>query len=158
MARRAVEAFLKDNPEHLPTSALAPSKPVMDQNSDSHPYNMGLVWASLGSLDVFMFTDSPGVYWLDMLKHRPASDAQAKAAFCLETFHRHRQEGAELAQDQRINSAVDQAVTARDAPEQSEAEQRREELRRQAAKAVRAVQKETQAATAKQFTKWLETP
>jgi hypothetical protein len=124
MTRRATEAFLRDNPSHLPTSANAPRTPVMDTASDSHPYNMGLIWASVGSLDVYMFVDTPGVYWLDFMKHRPASDAQAKAAWGLEAFNRHRREGAEKAQEQRINSAVEQAVTARDATELS-AEQRK---------------------------------
>src|SRR5260370_23666659 len=142
MTRRAVEAFLRDNPSHLPTSVLAPRTPVMDTASDQHPYNLGLIWASVGSLDVYMFTDSPGEYYLDFMKHRRATDAQAKAAFGLEAFQRHRQEGAALEQERRIEQAVDQAVAARDATEQSE-EQRKAELLAKAAKAVRNVQKQT---------------
>jgi hypothetical protein len=112
--RRAVQDFLRDNPSHLPTSALAPGAPVLDPNSDQHPYNgAGLIWSEVGSLSVYMFVDTPGEYWLDMLKHRRASDAQARAAFGPEAFNRHRQEGAALEQERRIEEAVAGAVAAR---------------------------------------------
>jgi hypothetical protein len=153
--RRAVQDFLRDNPSHLPTSALAPRTPVLDTASDSHPYNMGLVWASVGSLDVYMFVDSPGEYWLDFMKHRRASDQQARAAFGPETFARHRAEGAALEQERRIEQAVAGAVAARDAEGLSE-EQRRQELRAKAARAVRTVQKQVQAAADKAVTRWLD--
>jgi len=134
MTRRAVQDFLRDNPDHLPTSANAPFEQISDNASDSHPYNRPLQVAYV------------------------ASPEQAVAAFGREAIAEHRRMAEDLAVQRRINDAADDAVRARD--EQKTPEELREErtaaLRAQAAKAVRKIEAKAQRAADKQLTHWLD--
>jgi hypothetical protein len=158
MTRRAVQDFLRDNPDHLPTSANAPFEQISDNASDSHPYNRPLQVAYVGSLAVFTFLDDPAKYYLDLWSRQPASPEQAVAAFGREAIAEHRRMAEDLAVQRWINDAADDAVRARD--EQKTPEELREErtaaLRAQAAKAVRKIEAKAQRAADKQLTHWLD--
>jgi len=139
------------NPEHLPTSADAPKRPLTlqtDPSSDEHPMNRGLLQAHVGSLVVFMYVDDPARYYLDMFGKYPASEAQAIAAFGREVVAQHKREAEDLAVDRRISDAVDDAVRARDnvkTPEELRAE-RTAELRERTVKAIREMERRSQRA------------
>src|SRR4029077_9519192 len=118
LMRRAVEQHL--NPAPL----------VADDHSDDHPFNRGMIFASVGNLMVYMMTENPGEFFLDLLCKRPATDEQAKAAFGLADFAKYRHQAREVAGDRRIEQEI---AAIADVPEpESEAEQRRQELRAKA--------------------------
>ena len=158
MTRPAVEQWLKDNPDSLPTSANAPPEQIADTSSDQHPMNRGLLQAHVGSLVVYMHLDNPGRYWLDMFAKYPASEAQAVAAFGRKEVARHRVMAEDLAVDKRIERAIGKAVAQRDgvkSPEELRAE-RTAELRARAQKAIREQEKKSLAAADRQRTTWLD--
>jgi len=158
MTRYAVEDFLRDNPNSLPTSANAPPEQISDNASDAHPYNRGMLIACVGSLDVFMFTDEPARYWRDMHGRYPATEQEARAAFGAEALEQHKRDAEDLARDRRIEQAIASAVEARDqtkTPEELQAE-KLAELRRKAAKATRTLNAKAQRAADKDMTRWLD--
>jgi hypothetical protein len=158
MTRRAVQDFLRDNPDSLPTSAQAPPEQISDNASDAHPYNRPCQIAYVGSLAVFTFLDDPGSYYLDLWGRVRATEAQARAAFGPEALEQHRRDGEDLAQQRRIDQAVEEAVAARDgqkSPEELQAE-KLAELRRKAAKAVRGMEQKAQRQSDKDLTRWLD--
>jgi hypothetical protein len=148
MTRRAVQDFLRDNPDSLPTSANAPPEQISDNASDQHPYNRPLQIAYVGSLAVFTWLDDPAKYYLDMNARVRASEQQARAAFGAEALSEHRRLAEDLAVQRRIDRAVDEAVAARDGVKSEEElrEERRLTLKAKADKALRAIEKKTQRA------------
>jgi hypothetical protein len=126
---------------------LGPAPKIEDQNDDRHPYNRGLIFADIGSLVVYMFTDDPGRFYLDMHGQQPASDAQAKAAFGIEDFNRYRQQAVELDDDRRIEAALA-------APQQPEPQP--EDLKAKVRRLMREQEKRVQAEADKQRTAWLD--
>jgi hypothetical protein len=138
MTRHAVEDF------------RGPAPVIEDPNDDAHPFNKGVVFASVGSLTVYCHNDSPGQYWLDLYKKKPASEAQAVAAFGSETVNKHRRQAVELADDQRI----EQALSAQQEP--SPQELAKEDLKAKARRLSREYAKQVQAQADKQLTGWLD--
>jgi len=103
----------------------------------------GRTWAASPSS---CFVGDPGVYWLDMWKRKPASDAQAKAAFGIEAFNRYRAQAVELDDDRRIEAAL-----AAPQPEPQS-----EDLKAKVRRLVREQEKRVQAAADRQRTSWLD--
>jgi hypothetical protein len=140
----------------LPTSAQAPKELVADANSDDHPMNRGLLNAQVGTLSVFMFTDDPGRYWLDMFGKYPASDSQARAAFGADQLALHREQAADLAVQRRIDRAVDDAVAARDAEPESLKDKAQRIAKVEQTKWLRENARRIQAEADRQRTGWLD--
>jgi hypothetical protein len=138
MTRRAVE-------QHL-----GPAPVVDDPNSLQHPYNRGLIWHETGSLSVFMFSDDPGRFYLDKDGQKPASDAEARAAFGVADFNKFRAEAVMLDDDRRIEEAL--AQTSEPEPEVDALEAKKAMVRR----AIREQMKLTQAAADRALTRHLD--
>jgi hypothetical protein len=137
--RRAVEQHTTPPPEV-----------VTDPNDLKHPYNRGLVWHETGSLSVFMFSDDPGRFYLDKDGQKPATDAQARAAFGAADFNKFRAEAVMLDDDRRIEEAL--AQTAEPEPEVSELERKKALVR----KLAREEQRKVQAAADRNLTRHLD--
>jgi hypothetical protein len=138
MTRRAVEQHLNPAPK------------IDDPGDDRHPFNRGLIFSDIGNLMVFMFTDDPGRFFLDIHGQQPASDAQAKAAFGIADFNRYKAEAVTLDDDRRIEAAL--AASEQPAPEVDALEAKKALARRLS----RAYSREVQAAADKQLTRWLD--
>jgi hypothetical protein len=136
--RRAVEQF-----------TTPPPKIVTDPNDLKHPFNRGLVWHETGSLIVYMFTDAPGIFYKDIHGQKPASDAEARAAFGVADFNRYRAEAVMLDDDRRIEEALTQ--TSEPEPEVDALEAKKALVRRLA----REYAKRVQAAADKALTRHL---
>lgn len=126
---------------------LGPAPKIEDQNDDAHPYNRGLIMSYVGNMVIYMFVDRPGEYFLDIHGTKPATDAQAKAAFGIEAFNRYRAQAVELDDDRRIEAAL-----AAPQPEP----QPTDELRAKVRRLVREQQKAVQAQADRQRTSWLD--
>jgi hypothetical protein len=156
MTRHAVEDFLRENPNSLPTSAQAPREPVTDTASDQHPYNRGQLIGCVGSLTVYMFHDDPGKYYLDTWGKYPATESQARAAFTPEEVARHKQAAEDLAQQRRIDQAVDQAVQARDQEPESLKDKANRIAKVEQTKWLRENARRIQAQADQAATRWLD--
>jgi hypothetical protein len=129
---------------------LDPAPKIEDPNSDQHPFNRGLIWHDVGSISVFMFVDTPGVFHLDIWGQQPASDEQARAAFGVKDFNRYRQQAVLAADDRRIEEAL--TATQEPEPQVSELEAKKALAR----KLIKEQQRKVQAAADKALTRDLD--